>query len=352
MMGWLQIIVTAIVTFIFSSSFILAVRFWAERKQILDVPNDRSSHKYPVPRGGGLAIVLCTIFGIWIIYPTIDADLSVGALLAFTFALLSISTVSWIDDIQSLANRIRFGVHILAAIIIIFTFGYFKVLPLPILVEIPLGWSGLLLTFFWIVGLTNAYNFMDGIDGIAGGQAVIAGIGWFLIASVLESPITGLISLLIIFSSLGFLLHNWAPAKIFMGDVGSAFLGFTFATLPLMVVPLSPLLPIVGGLMVWPFIFDASYTLTRRLIKGENVFAAHRSHLYQRLVITGLSHSRVTLLYMAFQLTGVLTSFFIIQGWYPLAIVGFILIIVCIVSLISGTSRYERMLNLPTTSIH
>jgi UDP-N-acetylmuramyl pentapeptide phosphotransferase/UDP-N-acetylglucosamine-1-phosphate transferase len=260
--------------------------------------------------------------------------------------------VSWIDDIHSLANRIRFGVHILAAIIIIFTFGYFKVLPLPILVEIPLGWLGLLLTFFWIVGLTNAYNFMDGIDGIAGGQAVIAGIGWFMIASVLESPITGLISLLIIFSSLGFLLHNWAPAKIFMGDVGSAFLGFTFAALPLMVVPLNPLLPIVGGLMVWPFIFDSSYTLTRRLIKRENVFAAHRSHLYQRLVITGLSHSRVTLLYMAFQLTGVFTSYSIIRGWYALAMVGFILIFVCTVILIKATSWYERLLNLPATSAY
>jgi UDP-N-acetylmuramyl pentapeptide phosphotransferase/UDP-N-acetylglucosamine-1-phosphate transferase len=352
MMSWLQIIATAIVAFLFSSSFLFALRYWAERKQILDIPNERSSHKIPLPRGGGLAIVLCTVFGIWLIYPTIDADVSVSALLAFIFASLSISIVSWIDDIHSLANRIRFSVHILAAIIIILTFGYFGVLPFPILAEIPLGRLGLLLTFFWIVGLTNAYNFMDGIDGIAGGQAVIAGIGWFIIAKVYEYPVISLISLLVIFSSLGFLLHNWAPAKMFMGDVGSAFLGFTFATLPLMVVPLNPILAILGGLLVWPFIFDASYTFIRRLIKGENVFAAHRSHLYQRLVITGISHSRVTLLYMAFQLTGVLTSYSIIQGWHALTIVGFILIFICIVILIMATSRYERMINFPATSVH
>ena len=168
---------------------------------------------------------------------------------------------------------------------------------------LTIGWLvGGIITFLWIVGLTNAYNFMDGIDGIAGGQAVVAGLGWATIGWLNNVPLVFALGLFICASSLGFLGHNWPPAHIFMGDVGSAFLGYTFAILPLL--HNNATMPLVGLLLVWPFVFDTVFTFVRRLLKGENVFSAHRSHLYQRLVIAGYSHQRVALTYIGLAAVG------------------------------------------------
>jgi UDP-N-acetylmuramyl pentapeptide phosphotransferase/UDP-N-acetylglucosamine-1-phosphate transferase len=164
-----------------------------------------------------------------------------------------------------------------------------------------LGWLGLIITFFWIIWLTNAYNFMDGIDGIAGTQGLTAGIGWLLTGIFFKLEITGFLGGVLALSNLGFLLHNWQPAKIFMGDVGSAFLGFTFAVIPL--IALNEMqngqthLAAAAIWLVWLFVFDTLYTFFRRLLRGEKFWLAHRSHLYQRLVITGYSHQFVTVLY-------------------------------------------------------
>jgi SAM-dependent methyltransferase len=162
----------------------------------------------------------------------------------------------------------------------------------------------MVLTLLWIVGLTNAYNFMDGIDGIAGCQAAIAGMGWCALGGWSGLPLVTVLGLLLAASSLGFLIHNWPPAKIFMGDVGSTFLGYSLAVLPILAAQSDPRLAVAGVLLVWPSVFDASFTFLRRLRRGENVFAAHRSHLYQRLVITGLSHRWVSSLYGALALIG------------------------------------------------
>ena len=164
----------------------------------------------------------------------------------------------------------------------------------------------------WIVGLTNAYNFMDGIDGIAGGLALIAGSGWAIIGFLSGQQFVGDIGALIAASNLGFLLHNWPPARIFMGDIGSAFLGFTLAVLPLIAGRNDPRLFIVGFLVVWPFIYDALFTLARRLARKENIFEAHRSHIYQRLVIAGYSHRFVTLTYMGLAAVGTVIAIL----WY------------------------------------
>jgi UDP-N-acetylmuramyl pentapeptide phosphotransferase/UDP-N-acetylglucosamine-1-phosphate transferase len=187
---------------------------------------------------------------------------------------------------------------------------------------------------------------MDGIDGIAGLQALIAGLGWFsfsLAYDFLQSgaDILGLFGLLIAASSLGFLLHNRPPARIFMGDVGSAFLGYSFAIAPLLLIdpdvighPEKPenvgfvLLFWPAVLLVWPFLFDTVFTFMRRALKRENVFKAHRSHLFQRLVIAGCSHLFVTLLYAVLALEG---AFFALlwaearptlayKAWMPLVV--------------------------------
>ena len=279
------------------------LRRWAERGQLLDFPNERSSHTRPTPLGGGLVIVILSTAGLifaWLRYPAT----SPAALVAYLVGAWLIAGVSWLDDLRSLPNRVRFAAHALGAILAVLAFGYSRVVSIPLVTPLDLGWVGLVATFVWIVGLTNAYNFMDGVDGIAGGQAVVAGLAWSILGWLSDQPLVGILGLLLAASSLGFLGHNWPPARIFMGDVGSAFLGYTFAVLPVIAAQHNPRLALAGPLLVWPFVFDTAFTFLRRLRNRENVFAAHRSHLYQRLVIAGYSHRTVTLLYSGLAAAG------------------------------------------------
>ena len=293
----LDVIGFGLAAFLLSYIGVAGLKRWAERRQILDIPNERSSHIRPTPRGGGLAIVVVVLVG-WLVVLSLHPGSWVGADLLYVTGAALIAAVSWLDDLHSLSNRVRFGAHMLGAVLAIWAFGCWTNITLPIIGSLHLGLLGLMLTFLWIVGLTNAYNFMDGIDGIAGGQAVVAGLGWAMLGYLTDQPLVGLMGVLLAAASLGFLGHNWPPARIFMGDVGSAFLGFTFAVLAVAAAQRDARFALVGILFVWPFVFDATFTFLRRLKNGENVFAAHRSHLYQRLVIVGYSHRFVTLLYM------------------------------------------------------
>lgn len=283
------------------------MRLWAER-HMLDMPNERSSHTLPTPRGGGLVIVVGSLLGLSFSYPFFGSLFPIQIVTSYGIGALLIALVSWWDDLRSLSNRVRFGTHAAGALLILFVVGFWHQISLPFVSAIPLGWMGIPLTFLWVVGLTNAYNFMDGIDGLAGSQAVIAGAGWAGLGWLSGEPLVSLLGLLVAGSSLGFLLHNWPPARIFMGDVGSAFLGFSFAALSVVAAQQHPRMAVVGILLLWPFIFDTTFTFLRRLSRHENVFAAHRSHLYQRLVIAGCSHRAVTLLYSGLAVVGVVLA--------------------------------------------
>src|SRR5262249_32393129 len=198
---------------------------------------------------------------------------------------------------------------------------------------LPLGrfaldsWGAKVLTTFWIVLLTNAFNFMDGIDGIAGAQALVAGIGWTIVALLAGSHDIAALSLLVAGASCGFLLHNWEPAKVFMGDAGSGFFGFLFAALPLLAPAGRVSLLGCGLLLMWALVFDTGFTLIRRASRFENVLAAHRSHIYQRLVLTGCSHRHVTLVYAGLALLGVVCAI-LVETHQPIAPLFSILTIV------------------------
>lgn len=309
------LIIFGIAAFALCCVGVAAFRYWANKRQLLALPNERSSHTVPTPTGGGVAIVIITITG-WMIYGLIISQLK--PLLFFTVGAILIAVVSWIDDLKPLPSLFRFGVHGLCAVIAVFSFGYFETIHLPIFHEIYLGNLGLPLTILWIVGLTNSFNFMDGIDGIAGTQAFIAGVGWLLIGWLGNQDLVMIIGLLLAATSLGFLFHNWQPAKIFMGDVSSAFLGYTFAVMPLMSAYITPehsKAISCGVLLLWVFIFDTIFTFIRRALHGENVLAAHRSHLYQRLVIMGFSHSQVTTLYGLLSIVGIFLSLAWFNTW-------------------------------------
>ncbi len=240
-------------------------------------------------------------------------SLQPSALLLVLGAALFIAAISLRDDFRSLGAGLRFACHFAAAETAIWVLGPFVAFELPFVGSVPLGLVlGTGVTLLWIVGLTNVYNFMDGIDGIAGIQGVVAGLGWAVAGLVLEAPMTALLGALLVGGCGGFLVHNWSPAKIFMGDVGSAFLGFLFAVVPLVAGREAPEVaarwPLFAALAVGPFLGDGILTFARRARKGEKVWEAHRSHLYQRLVQTGWKHAKVSDLYGVWGLGAVLLA--------------------------------------------
>jgi FlaA1/EpsC-like NDP-sugar epimerase/UDP-N-acetylmuramyl pentapeptide phosphotransferase/UDP-N-acetylglucosamine-1-phosphate transferase len=338
----------------FALSYLIGGAFilWARKRRIIDLPNERSSHTFPTPRGGGLAIVAITLTGTWLLWKTVGAGSWYGLLL-YTLGAILVANVSWLDDLRSLPNSVKFIAHAIGALAAIAGFGYWQQINIPFYGQLHPGWIGAAITFVWIVGLTNAYNFMDGSDGLAAVQAVVAGLAWASIGWLTGNHLLLVMGLLVAGSSLGFLGHNWPPARIFMGDVGSAFLGYTFALFPLICTAgkdsrLFGGAPLVGLLILWPFVFDTSFTFLRRLSKGENVFQAHRSHLYQRLLKAGKSPSLVALLYGALALAGAALG----ETWSPSCLTGNVDGAILVVVLSAGLWLFvvsrEKGASLPT----
>jgi UDP-N-acetylmuramyl pentapeptide phosphotransferase/UDP-N-acetylglucosamine-1-phosphate transferase len=291
------------VTTLLSAGLVAVIRVWTRRKEILDHPGHRSSHTLPTPRGGGLAIVVLTLGGLASLQ-AIRPFTSWSTLAAFAIPAFAIALVSWIDDLYGTRPSLRFAIHLGAAIAAVAWLGRWSRVWLPFAGDVQLGGVGIALAILWIAGMTNAYNFMDGIDGIAGLQALIAGAAWAIIGFRHAIPLTAWTGALIAGASAGFLFHNWSPARIFMGDVGSAFLGFSFAVITVLANERDARLAFCGVLLVWPFVFDATFTIVRRALRRERLHEAHRSHLYQRLNQAGWSHARVSLLYGALALLG------------------------------------------------
>lgn len=334
-----HLIPAAFVT-IFTCFGVRMLEEWAKRRNILDLPNERSSHTRPTPRGGGLVIFFTSIVA-WLVYLRLTSLESFNVTIwAYLFGAGAIAAVGWQDDLHPLPNWLRFGVHSGAALLALMTIGYWHSLRVPLLGSVEVEWVGFPLTFLWIVGLTNAYNFMDGIDGLAGGQGAIAGLGWALLAWHFEEPFVVAFALYLVASTAGFLIYNWPPARIFMGDVGSAFFGYTFAVLPLLLSPSEDRLPFAALLLVWPFVFDTGFTLLRRLRRHEKIFEPHRSHIYQRLVVSGYTHRDVTLLYLALASLNVLLAWWWVRDTWMQALLGFLLILEGVV--LWGFVRYRE----------
>ena len=259
------------------------------RKSMLDVPNARSLHSAPTPRSGGLAILAGIVVGVAFHNSVVDSlqILTVG------IALSMLVIVSWLDDLRGTPVFLRLAVHFLsAAIALAVVFGS-RLFPSDgdWTASVPV-WLGALLFLVWMV---NLYNFMDGMDGFAGGMAVI-GFGAFgYLGWLADSPSFMVLSIDVAAAAAGFLLFNFPPARIFMGDTGSSVLGFLAGAFILWADHLG-LFPFWVGLLVFsPFVADATVTLLRRLISGERVWVAHKTHYYQRLVQLGWGHRKTTL---------------------------------------------------------
>lgn len=266
------------------------VRRYALARALLDIPNERSSHSAPTPRGGGLAIVVVVLVGLvalalagWV-GPRVAAALTGGGGM--------VAAVGWLDDRRGVSAAGRLTVHAAAAA---WTVAWLRGLP-DLTVgagSVHLGPAGSLLAVLAIAWATNLYNFMDGIDGLAAAEAVIVGLVATLLLSTRE-PSLALVAILVLAAAAGFLFWNWPPARLFMGDVGSGFLGFLFGALAVASENARALPALLWLVLLGPFFVDATLTLLRRMVRGERWLTAHRSHAYQRAVQAGWSHGRVT----------------------------------------------------------
>jgi len=308
------------------------MRGWASEHGLLAIPGERSSHRVATPTGGGAVIAAVTIASVvcvWLLRP----DWALPGLVAYSMVAVLVAAVGWMDDLYALPASLRFAVQAVAAIAIMRWVGAFESIELFVFGNLPLGWIGNPLTFIWIVGMINAHNFMDGIDGNAGSIGAVAGAMWAVVAWQLQEPLLAMLSALVSVACLGFLGHNWQPASIFMGDVGSTFLGFTFAVMPLFALQRSgdARIPLVGALLVAPCIWDAVYTFLGRLLRGKPAFQAHRTYLYQRLANSGYPHWVCAGFYLVLtSATGLCGWFYLTaggsRGWELLALVVFLLV--------------------------
>lgn len=264
------------------------VREWALTRSLLDVPNERSLHVAPTPRGGGVAILL--VVSIVQALAILMGKLTFTTGMPWLLATVAYGALGAWDDHKSLSSGFR----------LLFQFGlaasYLGALSLSNHWPLSLlGAAAAIVAVFAVVWTVNLYNFMDGTDGIAGVQALAAAAGGACLSANLNLPGIALVSSSVAGASLGFLIWNWQPAKIFLGDVGSYFLGSQFALLAINTA-LAGVEPWFWLILLAPFIVDASLTLLRRIVRGESWRSAHRSHAYQLLVRQGWTHRAVAAL--------------------------------------------------------
>ena len=266
--------------------------------RIMDQINKRSSHDKIVPRAGGIAIVITFFIGMMAIYFFGDDTLIKQEYMqGFIFSSLLIAAVSFYDDMKSKSVAFKLILQLLATLVVLWSGIVLDKISLPFIGNIDLELSGYLLSLLWIIGLANAYNFMDGLDGLVGGVTVIAGIYFMGITYYQGSHFVYISSYTLVAGAAGFLILNMPPAKIFMGDVGSVFIGFTFATLAIIASRYDSAHTsfLVVPLLLFNIIYDAIFTMSRRLLNGENITQAHKKHLYQLMNQIGYTHLEVSL---------------------------------------------------------
>ncbi|HEX7050658.1 MAG TPA: glycosyltransferase family 4 protein [Longimicrobiales bacterium] len=248
-------------------------------------------HRTPTPRGGGVAIAAAWMVALPVLWALGEIDGS--ATLGLCVGGGAVAAIGWWDDHRGLPAWVRLAVHAAAAAWTIAHLGDFSAMHVGDGV-IRLGPAGAILAGIALVWMINLYNFMDGIDGLAGGECVTAALAAACILHARGAAGLGWLAFVLAAAGAGFLVWNWPPAKIFMGDVGSGFLGYAFGALALTAESKAgiPALALLIPLMV--FVVDATFTLFRRLVAGERITQAHRSHVYQRLVRRGWTHRRVT----------------------------------------------------------
>jgi Fuc2NAc and GlcNAc transferase len=264
------------------------------RKGVLDIPNRRSSHSSPVPRGGGVAVVITFSVFLYVYSGIVDAPSYNSVWKSLLYGGLIVATVGFIDDLNHIPARWRFLAHLSAAFLAL---SLLPSLPSIIIfgVTLDLGAFGYFFFGVSLVWFANLFNFMDGIDGIAGVEAITVLGGAALILFIGDQGVWPILFSYLVCCVAGFLVWNWPPAKVFMGDACSGFLGFMLGLLAIVTT-------IEGSMNLWTwlilcgvFVVDATTTLIRRMVQGENWYEAHKSHAYQILCRRFASHQKVSI---------------------------------------------------------
>jgi Fuc2NAc and GlcNAc transferase len=268
------------------------LRSYALRRGMLDVPNERSSHVEPTPRGGGAAIVLATLAAMCTL--ALAGMVNWKLVLGFVGAGGVVAIAGFLDDQKHLRRRWRLLSHFGAAFILVFSVGGTR--PLVIFDGVLSNWVTFPVAILYTVWLINLTNFMDGIDGLAASEAVSVSVGGALLYAIAAPFADGwAVPLVFAAAASGFLIWNRPPARIFMGDVGSGFVGIWLAAMSLHASIVSTSLFWGWLILLGVFLVDASVTLIRRLLRAERVWDAHRTHAYQHAAIRWHTHRNVTL---------------------------------------------------------
>jgi Fuc2NAc and GlcNAc transferase len=328
----------------FALSFLLTfvVRRIALSRGMIDIPNRRSSHIAPTPRGGGVAIVIASVLASGVLLAAHAISFQFFA--ALVGGGLPVAVIGLLDDRKPLPASARLAVHLASATWAVYVLGGLPAIRFGA-TDVHLGIWGDVLAVFAIVWMLNLFNFMDGIDGIAASEAVsvaAAGAGLWWLSGNYSSDATA--ALTVAAACLGFLPWNWPPAKIFMGDVGSGYLGFVISVLALAASQRNP-----AGAWVWlilggVFSVDATVTLVRRIARGDRVYEAHRTHAYQWLARRWKSHKRVTVTVTAINLLWLLPCayFSVLNSRFAAWAALVALTPLVIAAIAAGAGRHEK----------
>lgn len=316
----------------------------ARRIGRMDIPNERSSHSQPTPRIGGVPMVTAVTltFGGWAHFVAAEGLLGKELLITLLFAL-SMFTLGFVDDIWNLSPLNRFFVQCMSALLALWALEpQFPVNPLgrwespwPVLFPVAT---------VWVIWMLNLFNFMDGIDGLAGGESAAASAFFFLVFAYYGETGWAAANLVVASAAMGFLIYNWPPARVFMGDGGSAFLG-AFYGMQSIAACLTTSIPLPVLLLPFTnFILDTTVTLIRRIYKRERWYRPHRTHYYQRMTNFGMSHAKVT----GWELSTVALSCIAATLYLHLGFEGRIAVVLSIIGVfIIGMFKVDRMEKVP-----
>ena len=330
------------------AAFLLAWRFtgwfrgYAVARRLLDIPNERSSHRVPTPRGAGLALA----------FATIAVFVTIGALQLVQWSRLSgliaasalMTVVGFADDRRGIRRRWRIAAQSGAALLILGAANDVGTILLGGFI-VDHSWVPSILLLLYVVWLLNLTNFMDGIDGIAAVESVSVAIAAVMLYLVVDAqPAEWATPLIVAAASSGFLVWNWPPAKVFLGDAGSSFLGVMFAALPLQAVDITPRLFWAWMILLGVFIVDSTVTLLRRIARGDRFYDAHRTHAYQHAAHRFGSHKLVTILVAVINCVWLLPLAVLVTGGMLPATTGVLVAYTPLVfgALLLGAGRPQR----------
>jgi len=334
-MKYIYIIGIFLVAFLIAFLLTPVVKKLAIKVKAIDIPNEkRRVHDHPIPRMGGLAIVIgftiATLLYVALTYNTTSSILD-KQLIGLFLGIIVIEIVGVFDDIYQLKAWHKLFFQIVAASIVVICGIRIEGFTNPFVENgyIDLGIFSVPITMIWIIGITNAINFIDGLDGLAAGIASISSLSLLFISIMLGNIESVILTAALAGATLGFLPFNFNPAKIFMGDSGSTFLGFTLGTVAIMgMIKSYTVIAVIAPLIVLGLpIFDTTFAIIRRLLKGQSPMCADRGHLHHRLVDAGLTQKQTVLILYAVSAALGIIGFMLVQS----GILKIVLLIIAIV---------------------